>query len=83
MTIEKKKYIYIYILLFKQLRKSIYILYLVRISGYGREPGSSVIIRSGYGLDNWALEVQSGEEAKGFSSSPCVQISPFPKPKAL
>jgi hypothetical protein len=30
------------------------------------EPGSSVIIVSGYGLDDQAIEVRSLEEAKGF-----------------
>jgi hypothetical protein len=30
------------------------------------EMGSSVNIVSGYRLDNWAIEVQSPEEAKGF-----------------
>jgi hypothetical protein len=28
---------------------------------------------SGYGLDNWAIEVRSPAGAKGFSSSFCVQ----------
>jgi hypothetical protein len=37
------------------------------------EPGSSVSIVSGYGLDDRAIEVQSPEEAKGFSCSLCVQ----------
>jgi hypothetical protein len=30
------------------------------------EPGSSIIILSGYGLDDQAMEVQSPAEAKGF-----------------
>jgi hypothetical protein len=37
------------------------------------EPGSSVIIVSGYGLDDRAIEVRSQAEAKDFSSSLCVQ----------
>jgi hypothetical protein len=37
------------------------------------EPGSSVSIMSGYGLDDRAIEVQSLAEAKDFSSSLCVQ----------
>jgi hypothetical protein len=37
------------------------------------EPGSSVSIVSGYGLDDRAIEVQSLAEAKGFSCSLCVQ----------
>jgi hypothetical protein len=37
------------------------------------EPGSSVSIVSGYGLDNWAIEVRSPAEAKSFSSNLCVQ----------
>jgi hypothetical protein len=30
------------------------------------EPGSSVSIVSGYGLDDWVIEVRSPAEAKGF-----------------
>jgi hypothetical protein len=30
------------------------------------EPGSSVSIMSGYGLDDWAIDVRSPAEAKGF-----------------
>jgi hypothetical protein len=37
------------------------------------EPGSSVSIVYGYGLDARAIEVRSPEEAKGFSSSLCDQ----------
>jgi hypothetical protein len=37
------------------------------------EPGSSVSIVSGYGLDERAIEFRSPAEAKGFSSSLCVQ----------
>jgi hypothetical protein len=60
------------------------------------EPGSSVSIVSGYGLDDRAIEVRSLAEAKDFSSSLCVQTgsgahpasckmstgSPFPGAKA-
>jgi hypothetical protein len=60
------------------------------------EPGSSVSIVSGYGLDDQMIEVQSLAEAKDFSSNLCVQISsvahpasctmgtggPFPRAKA-
>jgi hypothetical protein len=35
--------------------------------------GSSVSIVSGYGLDDWAIEVRSPEGAKDFSCSLCVQ----------
>jgi hypothetical protein len=38
-----------------------------------REPGSSVSIVSGYGLDDWAIQVRSQAKAKVFSSSLCVQ----------
>jgi hypothetical protein len=38
-----------------------------------RSRGNSVNIVSGYGLDNWAIEVRSLAEAKDFSSSLCVQ----------
>jgi hypothetical protein len=34
---------------------------------------SSVSIVSGYGLDDWAIEVPSPAEAKDFLSSLCVQ----------
>jgi hypothetical protein len=34
---------------------------------------SSVSIVSDYGLDDWAIEVQSLTGAEDFSSSPCVQ----------
>jgi hypothetical protein len=37
------------------------------------EPGSSVSIVSGYGLDNRAIKVRSQAEAMDFSSSLCVQ----------
>jgi hypothetical protein len=37
--------------------------------------GSSVSIVSGYGLDDWAIEVRSPAGAKDFSSSLCVQTS--------
>jgi hypothetical protein len=46
--------------------------YLLSASVYG-EPGSSVSIVSGYGLDDRAIEVRSPAEAKDFSSSLCVQ----------
>jgi hypothetical protein len=39
------------------------------------EPGSSVSIVSGYGLDDWAIEVRSPAGAKDFSCSLCVQTS--------
>jgi hypothetical protein len=38
-----------------------------------REPGNSVSIVSGYGLDDLAIEVRSPAEAKDFSSNLCVQ----------
>jgi hypothetical protein len=38
-----------------------------------REPGSSVSIVSGYGLDDRTNEVRSPSEAKDFSSKLCVQ----------
>jgi hypothetical protein len=37
------------------------------------EPGSSVGIVSGHGLDDRTIEVRSPAEAKDFSSSLCVQ----------
>jgi hypothetical protein len=37
------------------------------------EPGSSVSIVSGCGLDDWAIEIRSPAEARDFSSSLCVQ----------
>jgi hypothetical protein len=37
------------------------------------EPDSSLTIVSDYGLDDWAIEVRSPAEAKGFCSSLCVQ----------
>jgi hypothetical protein len=40
----------------------------------GGEPGSSVSIVSGYGLNDRVIEVRSPAEAKDFSSSLCVQI---------
>jgi hypothetical protein len=56
------------------------------------EPGSSVSIVSGYGLDDRAIEVSSPAEAKDISSSLCVQTGsgvhtvgtggPFPGAKA-
>jgi hypothetical protein len=56
------------------------------------EPGSSVSIVSGYGLDDQAIGVRSPAEAKDFSSNLCVQTGsgahpvgtghPFPRAKA-
>jgi hypothetical protein len=43
------------------------------LNHYFREPGSSVSIVSGYGLDDWAIGVRSPAEAKDFSSNLCVQ----------
>jgi hypothetical protein len=40
------------------------------------EPGSSVSIVCGYGLDEQAIEIRSQAEAKGFSSSPDRLWSP-------
>jgi hypothetical protein len=37
------------------------------------EPGSSVSIVSGYGLDDQAIAVRSPAEAKDFSSVLCIQ----------
>jgi hypothetical protein len=39
---------------------------------YG-EPGSSVSMVSGYGLDDRAIEIRSRQRTKDFSSSLCVQ----------
>jgi hypothetical protein len=38
-----------------------------------KDPGSSVSIVSGYGLDDRAIEVRSPAEAKDSSSNLCVQ----------
>jgi hypothetical protein len=43
------------------------------------EQGSSVSIASGYGLDDWAIEVRSSAEAKDFSCSLCVETESFPR----
>jgi hypothetical protein len=37
------------------------------------ELGSSVSTVSGYGLDDWSIEVRSPAEVKDFSCSLCVQ----------
>jgi hypothetical protein len=37
------------------------------------EPDSSVSIVSGYGLDDWAIELRSPAKAKSFSCNLCVQ----------
>jgi hypothetical protein len=50
----------------------------LRLSGYhNRSRGSSVSIGlvSGYGLDDWVIEVRSWAEAKDFSSILCVKTS--------
>jgi hypothetical protein len=44
------------------------------------EPGSSVSIVSGYGMDDRAIEVRSPAEAKGFSCRLCVQTGPGAHP---
>jgi hypothetical protein len=49
------------------------LLYLSYLLFNMRSRGSSVSIASGYGLDDWAIEVRSLAEAKDFSSSLCVQ----------
>jgi hypothetical protein len=46
----------------------------------GAEPGSSVSIVSGYGLDDRAIEVRSPAEAKDFSSNLCVQTGSGARP---
>jgi hypothetical protein len=51
-------------------RVRIYFAYLIELTC---EPGSSVSIVSGYGLDERAIEVRSQAEAKDFSSTLCVQ----------
>jgi hypothetical protein len=43
------------------------------VMGNVSEPGSSVSMMSGYGLDDRAIGVQSPTEAKDFSSNLCVQ----------
>jgi hypothetical protein len=59
------------------------------------EPGSSVSIVSGYGLDDRAIDFRSRAEAKNFSPNLCVQtgfgshpascivgtVGPFPRAK--
>jgi hypothetical protein len=48
----------------------------LRVYGYmycSKSWGSSVSIVSGYGLDDWAIQVRSPAEAKGFSSNLLVQ----------
>jgi hypothetical protein len=44
------------------------------------EPGSSVSIVSGYGLDDLAIGVRSPAEAKDFSSNLCVQTGSGAQP---
>jgi hypothetical protein len=41
-------------------------IFFFNITTYYCEPGSSVSIVSGYGLDDRAIEVRSPAEAKGF-----------------
>jgi hypothetical protein len=40
--------------------------FIISAGAFRGEPGSSVGIMSGYGLDNRAIEVRSPVEAKGF-----------------
>jgi hypothetical protein len=45
----------------------VYELYIIKINELSmRELLSSVSIVSGYGLDDWVIEVRSPAEAKGF-----------------
>jgi hypothetical protein len=44
------------------------------------EPGSSVSIESGYGLDDRAIEVRSPAGAEDFSYSLCVQTGSWAHP---
>jgi hypothetical protein len=46
---------------------------LIQFTTIRSEPGSSVSIVSGYGLDDRAIEVRSPADAKDFSCSLCVQ----------
>jgi hypothetical protein len=46
---------------------------MVCFSFQNMSQGSSVSIVSGYGPDNWAIEVRSPAYAKDFSSSLCIQ----------
>jgi hypothetical protein len=43
-----------------------YFLFIISAGAFRGDPGSSVGIVSGYGLDNRAIEVRSPVEAKGF-----------------
>jgi hypothetical protein len=45
----------------------------MRLDVWVWEPGSSVSIESDYGLDDRTNEVRSPADAKGFSSSLCLQ----------
>jgi hypothetical protein len=47
--------------------------FLAELNLFRVSQGSSVIIVSGYGLDDWAIEVRSSAEEKDFYSSLCVQ----------
>jgi hypothetical protein len=49
-------------------------------TGNHREPGSSVSIVSGYGLDDWAIKVRSLIEAKEFYFSLCVHTGSWAHP---
>jgi hypothetical protein len=51
----------------------LFVQYYYRVSRDLCEPGSSVSIVSGYGLEDRAIEVRSPAEVKGFSSSFCFQ----------
>jgi hypothetical protein len=55
------------------MRNTIFIPYYVLLPHYRCEPGSSVSIVSGYGLDDRAIEVRFPARAKDFSSYLCVQ----------
>jgi hypothetical protein len=54
--------------------------YFVTVVCQFGEPGSSVSIKSGYGLDDRAIEVRSPAEVKGFPSSLCVQTGSEARP---
>jgi hypothetical protein len=73
--VSKVRHVYftLYLLWFNFILAYIRVVLISVYTGQYCEPGSSVSMVSGYGLDGQAIEVRSPAEAKGFSSSLCFQ----------
>jgi hypothetical protein len=74
---------YLDLYLLQNANENILILLVLRGLGLMSEPGSSVSIVSGYGLDDRVIEVRSSVEAKGFFLQPLCPYRLWGPPSLL